>query len=345
MTTHPPGKNGTPRPSGPAVREPAAGRRYVIITPCRNEARFIRATLETVAAQTVPPALWVVVDDGSTDETPDILDAYARKLDFLRVVRIEDRGFRSVGPGVVHAFYRGLAEVDLDDFDYLCKLDADLELPPAYFESIIKHMEREPLLGNMSGKTYIRLPDGRLVSERLGDENAIGAAKFYRTSCFRDIGGFVREVSWDGIDGHMCRMKGWIAMSSDDPDLRIVHLRQMGSSQVGLWQGRKRWGRGKWFMGSAWYYVLAVAAFRSFERPFVLGGLGILAGYFGAMLTRRPRFDAPGFRRHLRRYELASLLYGKRGAMRRFHERLRRHGPRPDLETAARRSRDREGAV
>src|SRR5919109_1054706 len=117
-----------------------AARRYVLVSPCRDEAAFIRRTLDSVAAQTIPPALWVVVDDGSTDETPRILEEYARKLPFLRVVRRDDRGRRSVGPGVIEAFYRGLDTVDLDQFDYVCKLDMDLDLPPRYFELLIQRM-------------------------------------------------------------------------------------------------------------------------------------------------------------------------------------------------------------
>ena len=85
-----------------------------------------------MSAQTVLPALWIVVDDGSTDETPAILEEYRAKLPYLRVVRKADRGQRAVGPGVIDAFYAGLDTVDLDQFDYLCKLDLDLDLPPCY---------------------------------------------------------------------------------------------------------------------------------------------------------------------------------------------------------------------
>ena len=204
----------------------------------------MKRTLDCVVAQSIAPTLWVIVDDGSTDATPQILAEYARKHAFIRVVRREDRGRRAVGPGVIDAFYAGLETVRLDDFDYLCKLDMDLELPERYFELMMRKMESDSRLGNFSGKTYIRRADGSLASERLGDENAIGPAKFYRVRAFRDIGGFVRQVSWDGIDGHMCRMRGWKAQSDDSPELRIVHLRQMGSSQQSLWVGRLRWGFG-----------------------------------------------------------------------------------------------------
>src|SRR5438128_427568 len=100
--------------------------RYVLVSPCRDEAQHMRRTLDSVAAQTVPPALWVVVDDGSTDATPTILDEYVSKLPYLKVVRRVDRGQRSVGPGVVEAFYAGLDTINLDDFPFLCKLDLDL---------------------------------------------------------------------------------------------------------------------------------------------------------------------------------------------------------------------------
>jgi len=92
----------------------------------------------------VPPTLWVVVDDGSTDETPAILADYARRLPYLRVVRRKDRGGRQVGPGVIEAFYAGLETVHLEDFDYLCKLDMDLDLPVRYFELLDPHREDAP---------------------------------------------------------------------------------------------------------------------------------------------------------------------------------------------------------
>lgn len=296
---------------------------YLLISPCRNEADFMRQTLDSVVAQTILPAKWVIVDDGSTDATPSILREYAQRHPWIEIVTRQDRGHRAVGPGVIDAFYAGYETVSIDEFTYLCKLDLDLELPPAYFESIIRQMEADPFLANFSGKAYLREADGRLVSERLGDENAVGQTKFYRTSAFKTIGGFVRQVSWDGIDGHMCRMKGWVARSEDRPELRFIHLRQMGSSQHSIWVGRLRWGFGKYFMGSALYYVMAVAFYRMFEKPYVIGGWGILWGYLKALLTKVPRFENKEFRRYLRRFELRSLLFGKRRTVDQYHTQIR----------------------
>jgi glycosyltransferase involved in cell wall biosynthesis len=291
---------------------------YVIVTPCRDEEDHIEATIRSVVSQSRPPKLWVIVDDGSTDATPLILKRAAAEFPFIKVVERTDRGGRAVGGGVVEAFYFGLDTLDLNDYEYLCKLDADLELPPTYFERILHLMASEPRLGNMSGKVYLRLPDGRLEYERMGDENAIGAAKFYRISCFEDIGGFVRRAGWDGIDGHMCRLKGWLARSADEKELRLIHRRLMGSSQTSIWHGRKRWGRLKWYMGSSPYYVLGVFLYRLPERPVVRGAVGILYGYLSAAVAREPRYEYPGFRSTLRRFERISSLRGKSAAINHF---------------------------
>src|SRR4051812_8100107 len=110
------------------------GRRYCLITPCRDEALFARRTIECVLAQTVQPALWVIVDDGSSDATARLLAEYAAKVPFIRIVRRADRGQRQLGAGVVEAFYAGYQTINPNEFDYICKMDLDLDVPPNYFE-------------------------------------------------------------------------------------------------------------------------------------------------------------------------------------------------------------------
>ena len=293
---------------------------YAIVTPCRDEATFARRTLDSIASQAVRPALWVVVDDGSTDETPAILAEYQRRLPFLRVVRREDRGERSVGPGVIDAFYAGLAEVDLDRYEFVCKMDLDLDIPDGYFGAMIDRMRADERLGTCSGKAYYPDADGNLVSEGIGDEMSVGAMKFYRTTCFRQIGGFVRQVMWDGIDCHRCRMLGWKAESWDDPDLRFIHLRPMGSSHKGIWHGRMRHGFGQYFMGTSLAYMTASATYRMSRPPLVVGGLAMWWGFVRSMLTGVERFEDPEFRRFLRRYQWLGLLRGKAFATARTNE-------------------------
>jgi hypothetical protein len=139
--------------------------------------------------------------------------------------------------------------------------------------------------------------------------------KFYRVSRFREIGGFVREVMWDGIDCHRCRMRGWIACSFDDPDLRFVHLRPMGSSQQGIYTGRMRHGYGQYFMGTGFIYMAASAVNRMIDKPYVLGGLAILWGWLKSAMQGKPRYEDPEFRQFLRRYQRRALLVGKKRAI------------------------------
>jgi glycosyltransferase involved in cell wall biosynthesis len=278
----------------------------------------MRQTLDTVIAQTLRPAKWIIVDDGSTDATPKILAKYAALYDWIAIVTRPDRGRRAVGPGVIEAFYAGYESVNPDDYEYLCKLDLDLRLPPRYFETLIERMEARLRIGTCSGKAYVQV-GGELINEGHGDDTSLGMTKFYRVACFKEIGGFVRQVMWDGIDCHRCRMKGWIACSWDDPELRFVHLRPMGSSQQSIYTGRMRHGFGQYFMGTGPLYMLASAAYRLTDRPYVLGSLAILWGWLRSALKGEPRYDDREFRRFLQRYQRRALLVGKRRAIAAIH--------------------------
>ena len=293
-------------------------RTYLLISPCRNEADYMRQTLDTVIGQSVRPAKWVIVDDGSTDDTPKILAEYASRHDWIQIVTRADRGRRSVGPGVIDAFYSGYDAVRPDDYEYLCKLDLDLWLPPRYFQILMERMEAEPRIATCSGKAYVK-ENGALRNEGHGDDTSLGMTKFYRVSRFKAIGGFVREVMWDGIDCHRCRMKGWMACSWDDPDLRFVHLRPMGSSQQSIYTGRMRHGYGQYFMGTGFLWLLATAVDRIPEKPYVVGGLLILWGWLKSLLQRKPRYADPEFRAFLRRYHARALIVGKKRALDELH--------------------------
>jgi len=292
----------------------APDRRYVIISPCRDEAEFMRSTLDTIVAQTMQPALWLIVDDGSTDESPEILAEYAAKHDFIKIFRRKDRGYRKVGAGVVDAFYSGFNEINSNDYNYVCKLDLDLELPPQYFEILMKKMEADPRIGNCSGKPYNRI-NGNMISERRGDEMSVGMTKFIKMECFKQTGGFVRQVMWDAIDCHKARQIGWKARSWDEPELRFVHLRLMGSSQHSIYVGRMRHGFGQFFMGTGPIYMLASSVFRMLERPFVLGGIYMYIGYLKCFFKDTPRLDDKALVKFIRRFQWQSLFKGKTAAM------------------------------
>jgi hypothetical protein len=250
---------------------------------------------------------------------PQILREYAEKYPWIHVVHRKDRGERVLGSGVMEAFYTGLETVDINRYDFVCKIDLDLDLPDQYFASLMDRMEAEPRLGACSGKPYF-VQDGRVISEKCGDEHAVGMTKFYRTTCFAQIGGFVRELMWDGIDTHRCRMLGWKAASWDGDNLRFIHLRPMGTSHKSWVTGRIRHGRGQYFMGTSPLYMIASAAYRVFHPPVIIGCLAMLYGYFHAMATQRSRYPDPAFRRFLRAYQFACLFKGKRRATQELEE-------------------------
>ena len=222
---------------------------------------------------------------------------------------------RAVGPGVIEAFYAGFDKIEPQDYAYLCKLDLDLDLPAGYFEGLITRMEANPRIGTCSGKPYFRNSAGTLISEKCGDEMSVGMTKFFRTDCFKEIGGFVREVMWDAIDCHKARQLGWIAVSWDDPELRFEHLRPMGSSQKSIHVGRRRHGFGQYYMGSDPIYFTATAFYRMAHPPYVTGGLSMLAGFVGAWLRRAPRLEDANLRAFIRAYQRRALRVGKSRAI------------------------------
>jgi glycosyltransferase involved in cell wall biosynthesis len=273
----------------------------------------MRQTLDSVIAQSLKPSKWVIVDDGSTDETPRVLAEYASKYDWIQIVTRADRGHRAVGPGVIDAFYSGYEATEPQEYDFLWKLDLDLRLPPRYFELLIEQMNANPRIATCSGKSYI-VEEGQLVDERHGDDTSLGMTKLYRIDCFQKIGGFVREVMWDGIDCHLCRMHGWVACSWNEPNLRFVHLRPMGSSQQSIYVGRMRHGHGQYYMGTGLLFMAASAISRLNQKPYVLGTLAILWGWIKSAALRAPRYENLEFRRYLRRYQMRVLLVGKKNA-------------------------------
>ena len=286
--------------------------RIVIVSPVRDEAEYIERTIRSIMRQTTRPVEWVIVDDGSSDGTRKIVERLSRGVDWIRLVRREDRGRRAVGPGVVEAFYYGYEHIRTRRYDYICKLDGDIELNPDYFATLLAKFAADPRLGAASGKPFLVTEDGRVIPERTSDEMVVGAVNFYRQSCFESIGGFVREVHWDGIAFHQCRRRGWRTCSFADPALAIYHNRMMGASEKSIFEGRLRWGRGQWFLGTHPLYLLGIGAYRALERPFVIGGALIVAGYIQAWWRGMRRYGDSDFRRSLHAWQMERLGLGRR---------------------------------
>ncbi|MGE4335168.1 MAG: glycosyltransferase family 2 protein [Pigmentiphaga sp.] len=284
----------------------------VIISPVRDEAQYLRLTLDAVVAQTARPIEWILVDDGSSDATPDIVREYAERYAFIRLEIHQNRGFRKLGGGVVAAFNFGRAHIRTPDYRYIAKLDGDMSFGPRYIEHMLAKLEALPRLAAVSGKVF-RSENGRYIEERHIAEQVAGQFKLYKREAFEDIGGFVEHLAWDGIDIHAARMKGWATLSFYDPDAWLWHHRIMGSSDRSLYVGRLRWGRGNWYMGYHPLYALVAGVNRMREKPYVIGGVLMIIGYFWNAVKGAPRYEDLEFRRHLRQWQLKRLRSFFRG--------------------------------
>jgi glycosyltransferase involved in cell wall biosynthesis len=277
-----------------------------IISPVRDEAKYVRHTLDAMLAQTLQPQEWLFVDDGSSDDTRAIIQSYADQHPWIRVIGRDNRGFRQLGSGVIAAFDFGRERLSDPDYQYIAKLDGDMSFPPRYLEIMLDRLQSDPKLAAVSGKVFRPEAEG-FVEEFIIDEMVAGQFKLYKRAAFDDIGGFTQTILWDGIDVHRCRMKGYRTLSFHDPAARLVHHRLMGSSDSNVFKGRVRLGRGIWFMGYHPLYAIASGLFRMHERPYVIGGLTIVVSYLYSAIRGEPQFEDKAFIGNLRRWQLQRL--------------------------------------
>jgi poly-beta-1,6-N-acetyl-D-glucosamine synthase len=288
--------------------------RLLLISPVRNEEAHIELIAEAVAKQTRPPDLWLLVDDGSTDRTPEILAELKQRIEFLQVLNTAD--LPPVGPvndrlataAEARAFNLGLNSVAWESFTHIAKLDGDTELPPQYFERLLGEFERDPELG-LAGGLYAD-PDPRGEGwEVVGipsDYHVPGTLKCYSLACFQAVGGIQERLGWDTIDETYARLRGYRTRAL--VDLVALHHRPRASAD-GTLRGRARHGECAYIV----HFTLLWVTLRTFkmarERPRGLSGLAFLYGYLRSAIRRTPRVEDPAFRRFVH-HELRARLRG-----------------------------------
>jgi poly-beta-1,6-N-acetyl-D-glucosamine synthase len=283
---------------------------YAIISPVRDEGRHIRRTLEAIVAQTHPPSEWVIVDDGSTDGTPEIVSEYVAEHPWIRLIGSNRQGRRARGSPIVEAFKRGRLELRANP-ELTVKLDGDLYLPPHYFAWVADVFARVPTAGVVGGLGLVW--DGaKWVPEKAARHNVVGYCKTYRTACLDEIGGLQSSMGWDGIDEYSARARGWsIHVLSE---LSVLHFKQRGSAQK-WWRARWEEGLGNAFMGYRPDFVMLRAGYRGLvEAPLVLSGLVLLSGFIWARIIGKPQVPDVGARTVLRKEQLSRIRALLRGA-------------------------------
>jgi glycosyltransferase involved in cell wall biosynthesis len=284
--------------------------KYVVITPVRNEAPFIETTIHSMREQTVTPMEWIIVDDGSTDETADIVASYAVEHPWIKLVHRTDRGVRQRGKGVIEAFYAGQRTLTHHDYNFIVKLDGDLSFEPTYFESLLSKFLARPNLGIAGGAVYERA-DGKNWSLRPAKDHVRGPTKVYRRACFEAIGGLVPALGWDGVDEWKARAAGWEVESF--LELKVLHYRLTGQA-TGWLKARKEQGYGAYYMCYHPLYMIARGIRDMSKKPYVIGGLVMLVSFFIARLQGQERLSQPSVIRYIHRTQLkqlAGLLIGK----------------------------------
>jgi poly-beta-1,6-N-acetyl-D-glucosamine synthase len=278
--------------------------KYVIVSPIRDEAKFIDRTARSILGQSVRPCEWVIVDDGSTDGTAGIVDKYAAAHGWIHVVHRPNRGFRQAGGGVVEAFNEGYNAIRCRDWDFLVKLDGDLIFDEVYFERCLQRFEKAERLG-IGGGTIYNLVEGREQLEENPRFHVRGATKIYRRKCWEEIGGLWQAPGWDTIDELKAQMLHWNTETFGD--IKILQQRATGTAE-NLWRDLVKNGLARYIAGYHPLFLLATCVFRSASKPYIVRSAGLLWGYLQGYIKHVPQVNDPALIRFVRREQLKRLM-------------------------------------
>jgi len=281
--------------------------RYVVITPARNESRHMRGLIESMVAQSRLPLRWVIVSDASTDGTDEIVESYRRGFDWIELVRMPEKRDRSFA-AKVSCFNAGFERVKDLPYDVIASLDADITFQPDYFEYLLERFEENPRLG-VGGTPFVEGAGAQYDYRFTNIEHVSGACQVFRRDCFADIGGYV-PIKGGGIDWvavSTARMKGWQTRTFTE---RVCHHhRPMGSGSAGRVKSIFRHGWKDYYLGGHPLWQLFRALYQTTRRPYVVGGLSLLAGYCWAGLSGTKRLVSKELMAFHRAEQLTRLRY------------------------------------
>jgi biofilm PGA synthesis N-glycosyltransferase PgaC len=284
---------------------------YVLITPARNEAQFIELTIRSVLSQTVLPLKWIIVSDGSTDGTDEIVSKYITNRPWIELLRMPERRERHFA-GKVYAFNAGYARVKELSYDIIGNLDGDITFDKDYLAILLSKFADNPRLG-VGGTPYEERNtqyDYRFASI----EHVPGACQLFRRKCFEEIGGYapLKGGTIDSIAVMTARMKGWDTRTFTDKLCR--HHRESGTAQSGALTARFRRGAKGYAVGNHPVWELFRAVYQMTRRPYIVGGLALLSGYVWSLIRRRERpvsLELVAFHRQEQMQRLRQLFKGR----------------------------------
>lgn len=254
--------------------------RYVLITPARNEERYIEQTIRSTITQTISPARWIIVSDGSTDHTENIVKEYLKYFDFIRLVSRktgQNRDFSSK----VHAFNAGYAQLQDVSYDFIGNLDADVSFSATYYESIINKFNQCNNLGIAGGVRYDKFKN-TFIKCSISRNSVGGPIQLFRRECFEEIGGYkpIKIGGEDALVEITARMLGWRVESF--PEIKLYHHRATGTADQGVTTAAFKLGVRDYCLGYHPVFELAKWLARLVRKPYGLTGFYSICGYFWA---------------------------------------------------------------
>jgi len=264
------------------------GDSYVLVTPARNEAPYIQATLESVVSQTILPRRWVIVSDGSSDDTDEIIGRYAKRYSFIDFVRRETQRRRDFA-SKVHAFNLGFSRLDGLNYGFVGNQDADCSFGRDYYEQVLSMFAANECLG-IAGGVYYECVGGSWLPQRTNTSWSVtGGIQLFRRECYEDVGGYL-PLSQGGVDSAaevMARLHGWEVRGNRA--LVVFHHRRTGCAKGGIWKARFVEGRQEYLLGYLLRFEVLKQLCRITERPLLSGSVIKLAGYLSLWFVNAKR--------------------------------------------------------
>lgn len=281
--------------------------KYVIVTPVRDEQAYVENTINSVISQTLQPLQWIIVNDGSIDDTGAIIDNYAKVYPWIKVVHRLNRGARVAGGGVIETFYDGFGAIDEAGWEFIVKLDGDLSFESSYFKDCIEEFHKDPNLGVGGGMIYHDI-NGDLDLEKNPLFHVRGATKIYRKACWVAIGGLIKAPGWDTIDEVKANMLGWKTRSFKH--LKVIHHRFTGAAD-GTWRNAVKNGTANYISGYHPLFMTLKCLKRIFLKPYLLASIGLFSGFIKGYIKKIPQINDKELINYIRQQQLRKLTFRK----------------------------------
>ena len=279
--------------------------KILIITPACNEEKHLPALIDSVLSQSYLPVEWIIVDDGSKDNTSNVIQHATMRHDWIKYLRKENANVRAPGKNVMEAFYFGFNNRDAVMYDVVIKLDADLVLPVNYLEVIIQKFKTNPQIGICGGVCVVQNGSKYTIEQETNLDHVRGAIKAYRRECFDAIDGLLKHMGWDTVDEHSARFHGWLV--SVLPELQVIHQRST-HQEYGFIKAAFRNGKMLYSIRMDIFLLFGNCIKKSLKQPYLILGIAMFIGYVSAFFTRYEKIVGKDLGRFIRKYRYEQIL-------------------------------------